>query len=681
MAGRLSSSKNFPLFPLSRNLPLMARKKRGRNQIPVAPVAPVVPSEPAPTPETSLIVKPPYRSLAQRVPLERAKAGWTYRHACMQAFYAGRGMEKYYALQKVILTTWPTKFLAGMQNDKFVVNSNWNPWLERLLKGFCNEEYAVRIGDRVIRVIGLTGCASASKSHVTSLYAVAWWMIDPEHSIAVLTSTTKDMIRSRVWSVIRDYVTSAVDAQTGEPLELGHLVDSQMKLYSPSKNAKNSIAAYAVAHGETAKAVDNLKGLHAPRMLVVIDEANSTPEAIFNVLPNYTKGCKDLTIIIVGNPVSRLDSHGRALKPELGWPLAMDENVIEWRTEGVKEWELPPGLALRFDGRDSPNVLLKQNKHPYLYLYEDWLAAEEIRERSGGNLSYWSMSRGMWAADGGSNTIFSEQLFIRSEAIGTHFTFDNEREQYAFLDPAFSGGDGCILQFAQIGNCNGRMCIQLTDWVDVPIDPTIASHEIDYQIARWVIATCITRKIRPENFGIDSTGAGRSITALMAAEWSPKIHSTQWGQGATDRPSAQHDSRPAKEVYSTFVTELWFSTKELLEAGQIRGFSHEAISQLCARTYEMKGKRYFAEPKNDMRLRLRYSPDHGDAVVGLVEIARRNGLDIDGKLTQQVNKEWETQTRVLDRLYESDSALTKTSGGGWAEQEVFGVEATHAYLD
>jgi len=358
----------------------------------------------------------------------------------------------------------------------------------------------------------------------------------------------------------------------------------------------------------------------------------------------------------------------------------MDEQVIEWRTEGVKEWELPSGLALRFDGRDSPNVVLKQNKHPYLYLYEDWLAAEKIREEQGGNLAYWSMSRGMWPGEGMSNVIFSEQLFIRCDAIGTHFQFYNERESCAFLDVAF-GGDGCIIQFGEIGNVDGRQCVQLTDWIDVPIDPTAASYDIDYQIARWVIVECKNRKIKPECFGIDATGPGRGVAAILAAEWSPKIHATMWGQGATDRPSAQSDGRPSKEVYATFVTEMWFSTKELLEAGQIRGFSHEAISEFCARQYTLSGKKYKAEPKDEMRLRLRYSPDHADAVVGLVEIARRLGLPIDGKVTQNVNKEWDRQTRILDRFYESDTALTRSAGGGWAEEEVFAVGATHAYMD
>jgi len=662
--------------------------KRRRRKNPYGHIAPPAPAPPVPVdpnappdPLAGMIIKPPYSGLINRVPIERVKAGWTYRHVCMQSFYASRGLEKYYALQKVLLTTWPTKFLAGMKDDKFIVNANWNPWLERLLKGFCNEEYAMRQGDRVIRVIGLTGSAASGKSHCTSLFAVAWWMIDPENSIAVLTSTTKDMIRSRVWSVIRDYATSAVDAQTGEPLELGHLVDSQMKLYPPSKNPKCSIAAYAVAHGETAKAVDNLKGLHASRMLVIIDEANSTPEAIFNVLSNYTKGCKDLTVIIVGNPVSRLDSHGRALKPEQGWPLAMDENTIEWKTEGVREWELPPGLALRFDGRDSPNVQLKYNKHPYLYLYEDWLKAEEIREISGGNLAYWSMSRGLWPADGASNTIFSEQMLLRCDALGTHFVFDGARETYGFCDVAFGGGDGCIIQFAEVAESNGRRCIQLTDWVDVPIDPAASAQDIDYQVARFCIQTCITRKIKPEHWGIDASGSGRSVAAIMSAEWSSKIHCTVWGQGATDRPSAQNDGRPSKEVYATFVTEMWFAVRELIESGQIKGFSHEAISEFCARTYEMRGKKFLAEKKSDMRLRLRYSPDHADAVCGLCEVARRMGLEVFGKIAQREQKDWDQQTRVLDRFYETDSALVKAGGGGWAEEEVFAVGATHAYMD
>jgi hypothetical protein len=649
--------------------------RRGGGSRTTQPVTPPPPSKP-PSPLDTLIKKPPFRHLSSIVPPDLARQGWTARHIHMNGFWGGRGEARFQSLKQMFFTCWPTKFMAGSSPEyPYVYNHNWNPWMERLLRGFVNEEYAIRQGDRVVRVIGLTGCASASKSHVTSAYAVAWWMVEPDDSIAILTSTTKDMIRSRVWSVVRDYATSVVDAQTGESVEIGRLIDSQMKLISPSGSAKHSIAAYAVAHGETLKAIDNLKGLHAKRMLVVIDEANSTPEAIFNVLPNYQKGCKDLTIIIVGNPVSRLDAHGRALKPADGWPLASDEKVIEWRTEGVPEWELPPGLGMRFDGRDSPNVVLKRNKHPYLYLYEDWLKAEEIRTSTGGNLAYWSQSRGMWPSEGMSNVIFTEQLFIRCDAIGTHFTFESERETIAFLDVAF-GGDGCILQFAEMGDVGGRKCLQLTDWVDVPIDPTVTQVDIDYQIARWVMQTCQTRdrRVKPECFGIDATGTGRGVAAIMAAEWSPKIHATQWGQGPTERPSAQNDGRPAKEVYATFVTELWFAVREILEAGQLRGFSRESISQLCARQYEMSGRKYKAETKDDMKLRLRYSPDHADAVVGVVEIARRLGLTIDGRITQNAQKEWNSNARAFDAVYGEPVTSTPSvsDAPGWAEQDVHG---------
>jgi hypothetical protein len=58
------------------------------------------------------------------------------------------------------------------------------------------------------------------------------------------------------------------------------------------------------------------------------------------------------------------------LTPEDGWK-SISEDTIEWRTAGVPEWQLDPGIALRFDGRDSPNVF-GFNKHKYIYTLDDW---------------------------------------------------------------------------------------------------------------------------------------------------------------------------------------------------------------------------------------------------------------------------------------------------------------------
>lgn len=582
------------------------------------------------------------------------------------------GLDQYIALTWPEFTTEISPAPNGFARAKW--SNSFNPWLKRMLRAFTNHTHVVKRGNSVFRFIGLTGCASASKSHCASLYAVAWWSCSPHNSIAILCSTTVGMIRHRIWPVVTHYATGGVDFSTGEPLDFGHLIDSQLEFRAHKHDAKHAIFALAVAHGETQKALHNLKGMHAERMLLVVDEANGTPEAIFEAIGNLRTGARDVTVIIIGNPCSRLDPHGRAIAPAQGWQVAADDKVIEWPSKGVPEWELEPGLVLRFDGRDSPNVVAGEDRWPYLYTTGDWQQACELFEKTGGNFSYWTQKRGLHPPEGFAFTIFNEQLLTRCDALDSVFTFDSSREKLAFLDPAFtSGGDSCILQFGELGDVNGRKCLQYTDWLEVPIDPTAASHDIDYQIARRVQQECVVRGIKPHQFALDGTGVGRGCAAVMAAEWSPAIHITQWGLGATDRPSAQNDGRPAREVYRDFVTEMWFALRESTEAGQAKGFSQEALVQLCSRTWDMgkkqHAKKYALEPKSDYKLRMRFSPDNADACVGLMELARRNGLEIAGKVATMITSQWTTQLKEAqtESVLSVDAGMIKSDGDGWGE--------------
>jgi hypothetical protein len=587
--------------------------------------------------------------------------------------YSTDGELRFRSLQTATFLMHP-EFVSSASFDKetgrakFITTDKWNPWLERCFRAFTNEKYAVRIGDSVVRVVVLTGCGGAGKTFAAGLYTFMWWLPMMDKSIGILTSTTKDMIRNRIWSVIHHLHDGCQDLITGQKIEIGHMVDSMMKLMVHKGNAKNSISAYAVAHGETLKAIDNLKGMHAKRMLLVIDEANGTPEAIFQIIANYRKGCEDLTIIVIGNPSARMDPHGRSLTPRDGWG-SVNMDTHEWPTEGVSEWQMDPGIALRFDGFQSPNVLAKKNLYPYIYGYQDYIAACKRFEEKGGNFNYYTQDRGWWLPDGFSNTIFNEQLIIRCDAVGSHFTFDGERETVAFLDPAF-GGDDCVLQFGELGKVNGSFCLQLTDWLEVPIDPEATAHDIDYQIARRVQQECVVRRIKPHCFGLDATGIGRGVGAIMASEWSPQIQYMNWGSGATDRPSAQNDGRPAREVYQHFAAELWFSAREFLEAQQIKGFSRESINQFCSRLFDMTGKKYKLETKADMKERVRYSPDHADAVVGCLEVARRNGLGITGKIAKVAESAWTKQVQEAqeESALDIDQIVTVSDGGGWSEK-------------
>lgn len=467
-----------------------------------------------------------------------------------------------------------------------------------------------------------------------------------------------------MWPVVQHYIGSMADTVSGEKLELGHMIDSQTTLQSKKGDFKRSIFALAVASGETQRALHNLKGQHAQRMLVVIDEANGTPEAILEAIPNLRKACQDFTLIIIGNPTTRLDPHGRAAEPVDGWK-SVGEGTMEWRTKAVPEWQVESGVCLRFDGKASPNVIAGRNVYPYLYNVENWEASKQHE----GTFAYWSQDRGIWPPDGMANTVFNEQLVERCEGVD-YFTFLGPTEEIAFLDTAF-GGDACVMQFGKLGDIGGKMGLQLTDWIEIPVSAEAEAHDVDYQISRRVIEECRARNIKPNCFGLDATGIGRGVGAIIAAEWSPYIHYTCWGNAPSDRPSSQNDGRPAKEVYTTFVGELWFGAREGMEARQVKGFSRQAIMEFCAREYEMSGKRFKLEIKDEMRKRMRFSPDHADAVVGVVEVARRNGLAIEGKVGSVIMLDNAKALKHVSETLGLPDEKTENDGG-WAGQDVRG---------
>jgi len=97
------------------------------------------------------------------------------------------------------------------------------------------------------------------------------------------------------------------------------------------------------------------------------------------------------------------------------------------------------------------------------------------------------------------------------------------------------------------------------------------------------------------------------------------------------RESGRDRLKRCDEHYQKFITELWFSVRLAIEAGQFRGLKEAAMLEGCQREWMMVGQNKIeVEPKRIMKEKTGKSPDLFDAIAIGMEGARRLGFQILG---------------------------------------------------
>jgi hypothetical protein len=108
------------------------------------------------------------------------------------------------------------------------------------------------------------------------------------------------------------------------------------------------------------------------------------------------------------------------------------------------------------------------------------------------------------------------------------------------------------------------------------------------------------------------------------------VQSVDFGGTASKDRKVTHDIDVlCKDYYSKFVTELWFSFRYVVIAGQFRGLTDDVMMEFAQREWGMVGaNKIEVEPKKIMKARMGLSPDRADSLAGAIEIARRKGFVI-----------------------------------------------------
>lgn len=529
---------------------------------------------------------------------------------------------------------------------------------ERAFEGY----HRVKTGNK--KELMLLGSSNSNKTGSLADLAIYEWMVQPEATSIYITSPYEEASLVGIWARIIeqfDYVKAMHPELPGKLKES----DAAIRMYE-----RNPLSFIRVA---TVDQIGKLVGKKSQTfgvgtMIVIADELpefKRGAEALIAVLKNL-RSVPNFVLIGAGNFADVNDGLGQLAEPAIegGYEVLNVDLDLEWETRRG-------GLAVRFDGHQSPNVKAGRDIIPIVTTIE-YLKDLEKTEGGQNTPGYMRYGRSFPLLDANEFTV-TNAVKVRAGGcyIKTHWGTGNLLFG-AHLDPGF-GGDPCMLVIWKTGiaDVDGEE-LDTFELAEAPIlIPIIVGAKdefgnemtVDDQIAVKTKAELDKRKIPYHCFSFDDSLRGGIVQAMMRKIGMGVVAISSGGSPTTRRlsalkqvkdPNEKTDGVKAKKVkiakdeYANFATEMHFALASIIDSGQCRGLqlSREAVKQLCTRRWRWNGKKREVEPKvsNEEGARLRgwgyklhsngKSPNESDALVGGFENARRLGFRMTGLVTQ-----------------------------------------------
>lgn len=475
------------------------------------------------------------------------------------------------------------------------------PWLVQ-------NEWTDKIWDALEKhpYLAIMGHASAGKTFTSAQWFLLDWWTHPEETALIITAATGGSMNRTVWSDIKTLFN-----KTSVPMP-GILVDSKKMLKYSSTDDKNAVACVAA---ESDDAQSKVQGIHTKRVRVLVDEAdNKYSKSIWMALSNLGAS-GEIKVVALANPSDRLGEFGHNCEPKNGWGSINPEQDKEWDTK--TGWH-----ALRLDALDSPNIVAGVDLYPFLMTNG---GVKSIREKKGENSpDWWSYVRAWYPPSGTINSIFSPDVIEKSR--GSHIWY-GKTTPIAACDPAFEGGDDCVLMIGRMGRLADRpkiTAVQVDKEIVIKRKDTSKPVSIDF--GDQIMGILKNENVKPEHFAIDCTGNALGMSDYITHSLKEKIVAVNFGGSPTDMKITGEDSLRASDRYDRFVSELWYSAREWikLDLAKISQASRTLEVQLEGRLYELlaaSGK-IRIETKQKMKERGLGSPDYADTFCLLIHLAR-----------------------------------------------------------
>lgn len=493
------------------------------------------------------------------------------------------------------------------------------------------------------KVTVLMGPGSCGKTHMAWIY-LCEYLVFPLETLVMVSSTDIRGLRLRVWGEINMLWNAALERYPELP---GHLIDSKLAICTDNLDEdkardlrKGIIGIPCVQNGKFI-GLGKYCGIKQKRVRLIADEAQYMGGSFLSAFANLNKNV-DFRAVVLGNPNEVLDPLGRAAEPIDGWSSHLEPSKTSvWKTKFME------GTCVNLIGTDSPNFdgpADQPAKYPYLISHQK--IKDTLSFFAKDSPEYYSQCIGAMKIGTLARRVITRDMCEQFGALGT-VSWKGTRITRIYAVDAAYGGDRCVGGFIEFGeDLTGKIILSVHPPVIIPI--RVATDKIaEDQIAERVMLDCETLGIPPENMFHDATGRGSLGTAL-ARVWSAKTNPVEFGGAATPRPvtldhyitdpkTRQRRLKTCYEHYSKFVTELWFSVRYTIEAGQMRGLTEDVMDEGCMREWrDTNNGRKELETKVEMKERVGRSPDLFDWLAIAVEGARRRGFQI-ARMANQEN--------------------------------------------
>lgn len=496
------------------------------------------------------------------------------------------------------------------------------------------------------KVTCLLGCASSGKTYLMASHALITFWVFPETSFALISSTTLESLKDRIWG--RGIVFLFNRAKKAFPWLSGYVLESSRAILTDeidedgefARQTATGIKCVPCKSGGRFVGLARFQGIKPPNspgkndgILTHYGDESATMEPAYldaytnwMVSPNF-KG------IQAGNPSDISDPLCTASEPVGGWDAFQDNGKTQtWRSR----WH--NAFCLAFDGRDTPNCDQPQNR--FSFLAQTGFVQSLIDTYGQDSWQVWQQGIGKPSRGMVSNRVITIGLCEKHKAFDSVIWKGTPRTKLYAIDPAYGGGDRCVGGEFEFGeDKDGNIVFVIVSMETIPIRLN-SSLEPEEQIAEFAFTKHKQLVIPADHFFYDSFGRGTlgfSFAKFFGASCPVPVDS---GAPTTERPvrfdlfveerNGERRLKTCKEHYSKFVTEMWFSTREAIESNQIRNLPMEVAREGQLRMFKtVSGNKTEVESKDDLKERVKKSPDLYDTFAIGLEGARRLGFRIE----------------------------------------------------